>query len=145
MHPAMSVSRPFLILGASGFIGAHLHAALGPERGVATYHRTPIAGGLRFDPLTMRVGETILPNAPGLTHAFVLYGMTNIDQCARCPELAHRINVESVKRVIDDLIAAGIVPVFASSDAVFDGTREMWTELDPVNPVLTYGRHKAEI
>jgi dTDP-4-dehydrorhamnose reductase len=50
-----------------------------------------------------------------------------------------------VCKVIDDLIDHGIMPVFASSDAVFDGTRGMWTEEDLVNPILTYGRHKAQV
>ena len=47
--------------------------------------------------------------------------------------------------IIDDLIAHGIVPVLASSDAVFDGTRGLWTEDDPVHPVLTCGRQKVEM
>lgn len=133
----------FLIVGASGYVGSHLRAALGREFSIATYNRTPISGGVHFDPVTMRLSGTILRGAHGLTHAFLLYGMSNIDECARNPELAHEINVGSLKRVIDDLVAAGVVPVFASSDAVFDGSRGMWTEEDAVNPVLTYGRHKA--
>lgn len=102
-------------------------------------------GGVHFDAATMRLSDTILRGAHGVTHAFLLHGMRNIDECARNPELAYKINVDSQKGMIDDLLAAGVVPVFASSDAVFDGTRGMWTEEDPVNPMLTYGRHKAKV
>jgi len=105
----------------------------------------PIPGGVHFDAATMRLSDTILRGAHGVTHAFLLHAMSNIDECVRKPELAYKINVDSQKGIIDDLLAAGVVPVFASSDAVFDGTRGMWTEEDPVNPVLTYGRHKAQV
>jgi len=135
----------FLIVGASGFVGSHLYAALGREHSIATYNSRPMPGGVHFDATTMSLSDTILRDARGVTHAFLLHGMNNIDECARKPELAHKINVDGQKRIIDDLLAAGIVPVFASSDAVFDGTHGMWTEEDPVNPVLTYGRHKVQV
>lgn len=135
----------FLIVGASGFVGSQLYAALGRERSIATYNRTPIPGGVHFDAATMRLPDTVLRGEHGVTHAFLLHGMSDIDECARHPELAYKINVDSQKGMIDDLLAAGIVPVFASSDAVFDGTRGMRTEEDTVNPVLTYGRHKVQV
>lgn len=92
----------------------------------------------------MRLSDTLLARH-GFSHAFVLYSMTNIDACARDPALAYRINVDSQKQVIDDLTRAGIVPVFASSDGVFDGARGPYGEEDRPEPILTYGRHKAEV
>jgi dTDP-4-dehydrorhamnose reductase len=41
--------------------------------------------------------------------------------------------------------ALGIMPVFVSSDAVFDGSRPYWSEDDDASPVLTYGRQKVEV
>ena len=135
----------YLIIGASGFIGARLLSLLGPDNAVATYRNRPVAGGVVFDAVKMRLADTVLKRHKGLTHAFVLHGITNIDACARDPQGTARVNVVSVCAVIDDLIDHGIMPVFASSDAVFDGSRGMWTEEDPVNPILTYGRHKAQV
>jgi dTDP-4-dehydrorhamnose reductase len=135
----------YLIIGASGFIGARLLSLLGPDNAVATYCNRHVAGGVAFDAVSMRLADTVLKRHKGLTHAFVLHGITNIDACARDPQGTERVNVASVLAVIDDLIDHGIVPVFASSDAVFDGSRGMWTEEDPVNPILTYGRHKAQV
>lgn len=135
----------FLIVGASGFIGSRLYAALGREHSIATFNRMPVPGGVHFDATAMRLSDTILRGAHGVTHAFLLHAMSNIDECANNPERAYKINVDSQKIIIDDLRAAGVAPVFASSDAVFDGTRGMWTEEDSVNPVLTYGRHKAQV
>jgi dTDP-4-dehydrorhamnose reductase len=135
----------YLIIGASGFVGTHLYAALGPANAVATSRTRPAADRVPFNAVTMRLADAVLKQHRGLTHAFILHGITGIDACASHPEETARINVESTRRIIDDLVAHGIVPVFASSDAVFDGSRGMWVEDDPVNPILTYGRQKAEV
>jgi dTDP-4-dehydrorhamnose reductase len=135
----------YLIIGASGFVGASLNSFLGPANALATYHSRPIAGGVAFNAAGMRLAESVLKHHKGLTHAFVLFGVTAIDACARDPQGTAGVNVASVRAVIDDLMAYGITPVFASSDAVFDGSRGMRTEEDTPHPVLTYGRHKVEI
>jgi dTDP-4-dehydrorhamnose reductase len=87
----------------------------------------------------------VLKEHPGLTHAFIVHGITGIDDCARDPAGTARVNVGGTQRVIDDLVDHGIVPVFASSDAVFDGSRGLWSEEDPVGPIGTYGRQKVEV
>jgi dTDP-4-dehydrorhamnose reductase len=135
----------YLILGASGFVGAHLYAALGQAKAIATYHSKPLSGGISFDAATMRLADAVLRGYRGLTHAFILHGVTAIDTCARDPAGTARINVAGTQRVIDDLVEHGITPVFASSDAVFDGSRGLWSENDSVNPILTYGRQKVEV
>lgn len=135
----------YLIIGASGFIGSRLFSFLGPDNAVATYFKKHVEGGVFFDAVKMRLADDVLKQHNSLTHAFIFHGITKIDACARDPQGTARVNVVSVCAVIDDLIDHGIMPVFASSDAVFDGTRGMWTEEDPVNPILTYGRHKAQV
>lgn len=137
-------SARFLIVGAAGFIGSHLYARLGHARALATYHRTPVAGGVYFDAKSMRISE-ILRNAPDITHAYLLHGYNKLDECARDPAGTAKINVEGTQQIIDELSAHGVKIIFTSSDAVFDGTRGSWTEADRPNPVLTYGRHKAAI
>ena len=140
----MTNSR-FLIVGGSGFLGRALYARLGAARAIATYHKNPLPGGVYFDASTMRLADMFLRRDHGLTHAFLLHGITKIDDCARNPAGTAKVNVESTIRMIDDLLAAGVMPIFASSDAVFDGTRGLWMEEDPVNPILTYGRQKVAI
>lgn len=135
----------FLIIGASGFLGANLYARLGPERAAATYYQRPITGGVFFDAGKMRLLDTFLGGEHCFTHAFLMHGITKIDACARDPLGTSKVNVDSFKQIIDDLLAAGVVPIFPSSDAVFDGSRGMWTEEDAPNPILTYGRQKAAV
>lgn len=135
----------YLIIGASGFVGTRLHAFLGQTRAVATYNNHPFEGGVAFDAGSDRLSDSVLKRNDGLTHAFILYGITNIDLCARDPVGTGRINVASIKNIINELRDSGVMPVFVSSDAVFDGTHGLWTEQDTVSPVLTYGRHKLAV
>jgi dTDP-4-dehydrorhamnose reductase len=135
----------YLIIGASGFAGARLFALLGPQLAIATFNSRPVAGGVVFNADRERLGDAILKRYRGLTHAFVFHGITNIDDCARDPRGSARVNVDSVCAVIDDVIEHGIVPIFASSDAVFDGMQGMRTEEDPARPILTYGRQKLKV
>lgn len=138
-------SRPrYLIVGASGTLGASLRRTLGENASIATYCRTPIPGGIYFDVLTMSL-SAVLGEAGPVAHAFLFHGTTNIDACARDPDGSHQLNVESTCRLIDQLAERGIMPVFASSDAVFQGSRGVCTEDDAPDPILTYGRQKLEV
>jgi dTDP-4-dehydrorhamnose reductase len=93
----------------------------------------------------MGVGEAILKHYPKLTHAFILLGITNIDACARNKTESKRINVDAICRLLADLSAAGIQPIFTSTDVVFDGTKGNYTEEDPTSPLLTYGAQKVAV
>ncbi|HMJ49988.1 MAG TPA: sugar nucleotide-binding protein [Burkholderiales bacterium] len=134
-----------LIIGASGFIGKHLYARLGRERAIASYCQHPIAGGVYFDASQMRLSEKFLRGNHGIAFAFLLGGIGKLDDCARDPRGTARVNVDGIKRMIDDLETAGVKIIFTSSDAVFDGTRGQWTENDPPKPILTYGKQKVAV
>ncbi len=133
-----------LILGGTGVVGRYLRRHLGVNNAVSTYCQHPFEQGEYFDAASMRVGD-LLARYPRITHAFVLFGMTNIDDCARRPDESTNINVTSTLRVLADLAAANVVPVFTSSDAVFDGSSGNRTESDVPMPILTYGRQKLHI
>lgn len=135
----------YLIIGGSGFVGTRLYSFLGQSQAVATFNSRPVAGDVPFDATRERLSDSVLRRYRDLTHAFILHGVTNIDACARDPAGTERINVASIRTVIDELVDHGIKPVFASSDAVFDGSRGLWTEQDTANPILTYGRHKVAV
>ena len=136
---------PVLLLGASGFLGAALRDAFGAERAVPTHFSHPGEGSLFFDARRTRVSELLAALQPKPTAAVILLGITNIDHCAREPAASAEVNVRGIIRVIDEARALGIMPVFVSSDAVFDGSRPYWSEDDDVSPVLTYGRQKVEV
>ncbi|MBF0127191.1 MAG: sugar nucleotide-binding protein [Magnetococcales bacterium] len=133
-----------LIIGASGYVGRHLFAALGPERALATWYSHPLPGGVRFDPETMRLED--LSIRPGrFSHAFLLHGMTRITPCAMDPVASDRVNVAQLESLLQQCAGLGIKPIFTSSDAVFDGSRGNHSETDLPNPLLRYARQKCLI
>ncbi|MEK6208815.1 MAG: sugar nucleotide-binding protein [Pseudomonadota bacterium] len=134
-----------LLLGASGFFGPALCEAFGSSGAVATHFSHASAGSLYFDACSTPAADLVsrLPSKPAA--AVILLGITNIDACARDPAGSAEVNVRGIIRVIDDARALGIMPVFVSSDAVFDGSRAYWSEDDEPIPILTYGRQKLEV
>ena len=137
-----------LVLGGSGFIGRHLRARLadcyGGERITATYNGTPFAGGVHFDALFMDLRQAV-PDLDTFSHAVILLANAHPDDCARNPEASRALNVTAARAVIDQLVESGVCLVFASTEAVFDGKKGGYVESDAVNPILLYGRQKAEI
>ena len=84
----MPERRRFLILGASGLLGRHLLALLGPGSSIATYRSHPIEGGVPFDASSMRLRDTILRDRHGINAAFLLYGVTTLDELGRVVDLS---------------------------------------------------------
>ena len=145
MTPSRGRAQKILVIGASGFIGRRLVAHLGPERTIATHHTSPLPGSVLFDSATMRLADRFLVGRHGITHGILLQGITGIDRCALAPAESAQVNVDGAINAIDDLLDAGVVPIYVSSDSVFDGSRGPCTETDPVCPILTYGRHAAAV
>jgi len=131
-----------LVLGGSGFVGSALVREWKPRPYLATYWHRPFPNGVRFDVSTERLADRLLLRGHGFTHAVLAQGMTNLEQCALMPNDSAATNVTGTLRAIDDLVDAGVHPIFLSSDAVFDGSPGLRTENDSPSPILAYGKDK---
>ncbi len=138
------MSKRMVLFGGSGLIGRALARRLGRDRAVCTFRSRPVEGGIRYDALTADPA-TVLDQAGPASHALLLFANSDTRQCATDPEATRQVNVAANKRVIDALLARGIMPVFFSSDGVFDGEKGNYVEDDPVKPVMEYGKQKAEV
>lgn len=135
-----------LITGASGMLGTPLveayralHDVLGLSR-----HRPPTAGvdwaecDIAVRGEFTRIARHHRPQV--VVHAAAL---TNVDECEREPELATRVNRDSVEEVAAYCADNGAKLIHVSTDAVFDGTKNgLYTELDAAAPPHVYGRTK---
>ncbi len=120
-------------------------ARLGAGNAIGTYYRHGFPGGVRFDGTQDKV-EDLLGRLPrGVDRAFVLHAAVGTEACARDPAGTAEVNVEGVWRVLRGLLDAGILPVYVSSDYVFDGTRGLWRETDAPAPATQYGLQKLEV
>jgi dTDP-4-dehydrorhamnose reductase len=132
-----------LVVGASGIVGRRI-LKLGGRHALGTYHSRPYPGGIRFDAERDRLRDLLANTNRHFTHAILLFGIVHVEQCATDHYGTRQINVDAMRAAIDDVVACGMVPVFVSSDYVFDGSHGDWRETDPPNPNTAYGRQKAE-
>lgn len=136
--------KKVLILGASSFIGRNLFLRLGVQRALGTYCKHPVEHGVYFDALNMRLSD-IVNDPRAFSHAVILLGDTSPDSCAKDIQRSRYLNVARIQEIIDQLKAFGIIPVFTSTEVVFDGEKGNYIETDSVNPLLAYGSQKVEI
>lgn len=100
---------------------------------------------IQFDAMRGRLGELRKQLPADMSHVFVPFGLVNPEQCARDPSGTAEINVVSVIRVLEDALTAGLVPVFVSTDYVYDGRKVQPSEDEPQTPNTEYGRQKAAV
>jgi len=81
----------------------------------------------------------------GYSQALILAGITKIAQCELEREKTWEINVKGTLELIRQLTEEDIVPIFFSSDYVFDGQQGYYTDDALVNPCTEYGKQKAEV
>lgn len=131
-----------LILGASGFIGGALHAALGSDADVVgTYFsRSARSGLVRLD---IRDQDALAELAGSADLIVNTAGVVSPDAAERDPEFTTAVNVRAVEVLVRS-IRPGAKIVQLSTDNVFDGTQDRYVESDPVNPTNVYGSTKAQ-
>ncbi len=131
-----------LILGASGFVGSVLYRDLSARHSVVgTCWRAEIPGLRRVD-LRDPVALAALA-AEGFDVVIHSAGVVDLGAAEADPDLAWTENVGSVETLVDAVTGTGTKLVLLSSDNVFDGVRESYTEADPTCPVNVYGRTKV--
>jgi dTDP-4-dehydrorhamnose reductase len=132
-------TRPLLITGASGTLGQALARAC-------------ISRGLAYRLLTRR--EMDIADSASVSAAIKEYepwavvnaaGYVRVDDAERESGLCHRENTVGPAVLAAACAQAGVAFLTFSSDLVFDGAkRAPYVESDPLAPLNTYGRCKAE-
>ena len=69
----------------------------------------------------------------------------NIDDSKRNWDNSYYVNVVKTKSIIDYCFEHDIIPIYISSDGVFDGLKGGYKETDNKNPVNCYGRIRNEV
>lgn len=149
MHPwsdaGASPSGPrlrILLLGASGFVGGGLWSSLAHRHEVVgTFATRPAEGLVHADLCDERRLASLA--AGGFDLVIHAAGLVPLEAAEADPALAHRLNVRPVEVLLDAVRGPGTKLLLLSSDNVFDGTRDRYTEEDPTSPVNAYGRTKV--
>jgi dTDP-4-dehydrorhamnose reductase len=132
----------WLLVGAGGLVGSHLHAALTGRTVIATSHRAVIPHTTTLD-LTnsSAVAAVVRDVRPDVV--LVAAADAYVEGCERDPAATRAINVTAVERLIT-LAPRATVVVF-SSEYVFEGSAGPYAEDDAVAPINEYGRQKVDL
>jgi len=137
-----------LITGVSGLLGNNLAFCLKDAYDiVGVYH----AHELKIDGIRM-AGADLTSDAD--VHKLIkefnpqviihCAAQTDVDICEEYPQEAKNINVLGTQNLIRNLNGSEAKLVYISTDLVYDGTKEIFSEDDPVNPLNYYGVTKCE-
>jgi len=122
-----------LITGAKGQLGQALSA------------RLPDAVGVDLPEVDITRPEALEAVVVAAQPEVILHcaALTDVDGCARNPELAYRVNGMGTQNVAQAAAGVGAALAYISSNEVFDGTRrEPYSEFDAPNPINPYARSK---
>jgi dTDP-4-dehydrorhamnose reductase len=134
-----------LVFGASGFLGRELCSYFESqnETVLGTYLTNKQPGLTHFDlksPDLSVFGKDI-----ERVQFAICCATSPMDRCKTEWELTYKVHVEGTIALLHQLQVAGILPVFVSTDYVYDGTRGNYSEDDERSPVLAYGMQKKEV
>lgn len=145
-----------LVIGAAGFIGSEifLQAKRQGINVVGTIHRTPRKSCYPFDLASDDILSVLKDSKliDRLKEGEELYAVAasaylgHERSVVRMPE-AERANLSGTQRLLSTLYNLGVKILWYSTEQVFSGRdgQAPYTEDSVTSPVLTYGRHKAEI
>lgn len=139
----------YLVIGADGFIGQYLIRFF-TARGQAVHgtyfsnHTQPRRSPLTYYDVT-KSPLTLWRRLPAIKTVFICVQRGSLDDCRRSPKQTAAVNVNGVIRLLDQLRRCGAAPIFLSSNLVFAGTRQRYTERSRPNPTTEYGRQKTSV
>jgi len=140
----MSDIKKILIVGGSGYIGKHFGLTIDNKYFLKTYYNQKNSNYVFFD-LSKTKLDDIGIDYKEYSHVIIAAGMVRFNDIKDYPVESKLINVKYTKGLVDEIIEKELIPVFISSESVFDGHNGNYNEDHEPNPVFEYGRHKYEI
>lgn len=134
-----------LVTGASGLLGSKIVEQAGEHFKIVPTHKTkPLFPDSEEINITdgsevLRVFSKFKPDIVVHTAA-----ETNVDRCEVNKEHAWKVNAEGTRNIAKTCNRVGAKIVYVSTDYVFAGGKELFTEEDKPSPVNYYGLTKLE-
>jgi len=137
-----------LVTGGSGLLGkAFIYENIGRFTIFATYLKNKFdLDGSHFLKLDLRNKELIRSTIISVSPDVIIHtaALTNVDLCEQNKELAFEINVTGTKNIVEASKLINVKLIYISSDFVFNGAKEYYTEEDQPNPMNFYGFTKLK-
>lgn len=137
-----------LVTGASGQLGHYILGRLenlGKKVVGWSQKSTGTLFGTELQPVDFSHGEVIVQALERAQPDVIIHAgaMSGADDVRKEPDRGQLINTEATRIIADWAGSRGARLIFTSTDMVFNGSRPMWHEDDPVCPILAYGCTKA--
>ena len=136
--------KKILVIGGSGYVGKYLGLTIPNKYLLKTYCKNKNKNFVYFDVSKSKLDDINI-NYEEFSHVIISAGMVRFNEIINNPEEARHINIDCTKKLIEAIVDKGLVPVFISSESVFDGYSGNYTENDEPNPIHEYGRHKYHV
>jgi dTDP-4-dehydrorhamnose reductase len=133
-----------LIIGSSSYLGQYLINYFKPSELILTHKNNPNSNSIFFD-MNKDSLDKILERNTDIKKSVILCGIHKYNVINDDPEKAYEVNVKNIKKILMSLKLYNVMPIFTSSDNVFDGKKGKYLEEDNVNPTFYYAKHKVEI
>lgn len=139
----------YLVFGADGYIGSYLYGRLREDiyEVIGTSRIARINNGyIKFDILKDDAQKIVtIQKGEGKGIAIFCIAQSNIDKCYEDYRNAYTINVIKTKEIFKILCDYNYKIIFFSTDNVFDGRGENYSETSITNPLNDYGKMKEEM
>ena len=134
-----------MILGADGFIGSRLYMLFKSEgREVIGTSFLPDATGTLLHVDIRQPNKKLLMAVSEASHVICAISGGGIDDCAADSIATRCVNVEAIKNILRKANSQ-TVPVYLSSNMIFSGEKDGYTEDEVPHPSTEYGRQKLEV
>ncbi len=134
-----------LIIGASGLVGEELYRQCKKtHQTLGTYNNHKLPQLMKLDITDKSEVDKLIGNfQPQVVIISAYYA--DVDGCEKNPALCKKINYIGVKNAVDGAVKNGALPIFFSSDYIFDGKNGPYQENDKPRPLNIYGRYKLKM
>jgi dTDP-4-dehydrorhamnose reductase len=137
-----------LITGGSGLLGLNWAHELRNTHQVTlgVHNRTVSMSGVAVERFSLESVDGLLSALDRVRPDCVVHaaGLTSVEDCEGNPYLAHHVNVELAENVATVCARRGVKLAHISTDHVFGGDGQFFTEDACIKPLNTYGKTKAE-
>jgi dTDP-4-dehydrorhamnose reductase len=126
--------RKILVTGASGTVGSYIASIFSDDAlFLPSRHEMDIADKEQVT----RFFDDIHPMA--VIH---LAAKTNVDECEKNTDEANRVNAQGTQNIAEECKKNGVILIYISTGAVFNGKKKYFTEPDKPDPINVYGKTK---
>ncbi|HDQ00386.1 MAG TPA: SDR family oxidoreductase [bacterium] len=140
--------KKILITGGSGFVGGHL-IELAQKKYIvhATHFNNPLPfSEIRSHHIDLSKIDNAVTLIESLKPDIILHtaACSNPDFCEKNREISSRLNTHLTEQICRAARRINARFIFTSTDLVFDGKRNNYSETDAANPANFYGKTKFE-